>query len=79
MAEPADLIITGARLFRPGAEPAAGPEPSALAVRGDRIVAIDACVYPGGVVSPPKRAPLVIVLVVSSPPTNGAGRSFRTR
>ena len=43
-----------------------------------RIVAIDACVYPGGCVSPPKRAPLVMVLVVSSPPTNGAGRPFRT-
>ena len=38
-----------------------------------RIVAIDACVYPGGLVSPPNPALLVIVFVVNNPPTYGAG------
>jgi hypothetical protein len=47
-------------------------------VRHKRIVAIEAWVYPGGSVSPPKGALVVMVFVVRSPPTNGTGRPLRT-
>jgi hypothetical protein len=43
------------------------------------MVAIEACAYPGGSVSPPITTLLVMVFVASDPPTYELGKSERSK
>ncbi|MFN0284203.1 MAG: amidohydrolase [Kineosporiaceae bacterium] len=52
---PADLVVTGARVHRPGAGGPAGPPADAVAVRGDRIVAVGSADDVRGLVGPATR------------------------